>query len=201
MSFSGRPADLFLGPLCGRTTAFLVDARETNLAFARSLLYNLARTRRPCIVLDIDAFYSSNADFILAPLAEENAAFADFFIPDPDSDIESEVVHLLQAAPAKTLIVDSLNSLYHLLSDRSRGLRTRSLAFLMDFLSYTVRSENRAAFFTTYQRERPSRFAKRASITDLADVTVSATLTERTLLLKCERGHAWPGRSFRLPIP
>ncbi len=201
MSFSGRQEDPFLGPLRGHTVAFVVDSRRTSLALARGLLTDLAAGGHACVVLDIDALYSSNADYVLSSLSEPASSSTELFVPSPDSDLEGDIAALIQAPPTKVVVVDSLNSLYHALSGRSRGSRTRSLAFVMALLGFIARTETRTVFLTMYQRDKGVRLGRQSSIANFADLTVHASVNSGELVLKCERGHAWPGRIFRLPIP
>jgi hypothetical protein len=190
-----------MGPLYGHTTTFLVDTRGTNLALARTLVCHFARSNVPYTVLDIDALYSSGSDLIFGHIAEEEARTARLFVPQPGFALEAEIATLLGSDPERSLIVDSLNSLYHLLSGGGRGSRNMGLAFAVALLSYAARTEKRAVILTMYQREGGARFGNRKSISSLSDITVSASVQGHTLALKCERGSAWPGRGLSVPIP
>jgi hypothetical protein len=201
MSFSTRQGDPFMGPLYGRTTTFLVDSRRTNLALARTLVSSLTRNKVPCAVLDIDALYSSNSDYVFAPVSEDEARIAELLVPDPGAALEAGMADLLGTGPAKALIIDSLNSLYHLFSGGGRGSRNLNLGFAVALLSYIARTEKRAVLLTMYERERAARFGRRRSISDLSDLTVSVSMRGGELALRCERGSAWPGRGLSVSIP
>jgi len=189
-----------MDPLYGRTTTFLVDSRQTNLALARVLLSNLTRKEVPCVVLDIDALYASNSDYIFASVSEGQASIAQIHVPDPGAALEGDVADLLGAGQAKALIIDSLNSLYHLLSGGGSGSKNMRLGFAVALLSYIARTEKRAVLLTMYERERSARLGRRRSISDLSDLTVSVSILEGELALTCVRGSAWPGRGLSVPI-
>lgn len=200
MSFSAQRSHSFIGPLLGQTTTLVVDGRRTNLAFARSALFHLAREQRSCVVLDIDALYSSNSDFIFAPLTDAQAQGTTIVIPEPDADVENAILAVFGSGSEKTIIIDSLNTLFHLLSTGGRSSRGRKLSFVMACLSYMAKVEKKAVLLTMYQREKASQFGRSRNISDLSDLTISTSLTDAVLSLKCERGFAWPGGVFLLPI-
>jgi hypothetical protein len=201
MSFSAKQGDPLLGPLYGHTATFLVDSRRTNLALARVLVSTLARNRVPCAVLDIDALYSSNSDYIFSSIPEDEARTSELLVPDPGASIEAGMADLLGTGPADALIIDSLNSLYHLLSGGERGSRNMNLGFAVALLSYMARTEKRTVLLTMYERERAARFGRRRSISDLSDLTISARMQGGDLALICERGTAWSGRGLSVSIP
>ncbi len=200
MSFSAQQSRSFVGPLLGHTATFMVDDRRTNLAFARSALFHLTRERHPCVILDIDALYSSNSDFIFAPLSETQLRAIQVVVPEPDSDVEA-VIPALLASDSERIIVDSLNSLFHLLTTGGRSSRSRKLSFMMALLSYLTKVQKTAVLFTMYRRERAPYFGRSKNISDLSDMTVSTSLTGAALALKCERGLGWVGGGFSLPTP
>jgi hypothetical protein len=201
MSFSGSHDDSFISPLRGHTSTFLVDDRNTNLALARSLFSIMARTGHLITVLDVDALYSSNSEYILSQLPAEGVRSTELLIPEPDSDLAEDIAAFLCSDPDRVLIIDSLNSVYHLLAYAGRGSRNRNLGFVMAMLSYTARIERRTILLTMYRRERPTRFGHVKSISDLSDLTVSVRMKGDSLALRCDRGNAWPGRGFSILIP
>lgn len=201
MSLSAQRSRSFVDPLLGRTATLVVDGRRTNLAFARSALFHLAREQRSCVVLDIDALYASNSDFIFTPLTDAQAQGTEVIVPGPDADMEDAILNVFGSGSEKMIIIDSLNTLFHLLSTGGRSSRGRKLSFAMACLSYVAKVEKKAVLFTMYQRERASQFGRSKNISDLSDLTISASLTGTTLALKCTRGSAWPGGEFSLPTP
>jgi hypothetical protein len=201
MSFNAHREDLFINPLSGYTTTFLVKERRTNLTFARSVLPILVWKRRPCAILDIDALYSSNSDYIFELLSEEEARSIEIVVPRPGSDTTAEIADLLGSSPDETLIIDSLNSLYHLLSTNGRSSKNRNLAFVLALLSFIARTERKTVFFTMYQRKKNANLRREKPISHLSDFTVVVSAMKEALSLKCERGLVWPGGALVIPNP
>ncbi len=189
-----------MSPLRGRTAIFLVEGRRENLDFARGVVSVLCRGGTRCTVMDVDALYSSNSDYVFASLSAEEADSVEMLVPEPDSELESGFARLLGSHPGSTLIIDSLNSLYHLMSTGRTGSRNRNVGFIMAFLSFMARTDGRAVLLTMYRRERGVRLVPGKSISDLSDLTASVRVGEGVLGLKCERGSAWPGGEFSVPL-
>ena len=201
MSFNTRRGDLFINPLSGYTTTFLVKERWTNLTFARSVLATLIWKRRPCTILDIDALYSSNSDYVFGLLSEEETRSIEIVVPRPGSDTMAEIADLLGSSPDRALIIDSLNSLYHLLSTNGHSSKNRNLAFVLALLSFVARTEKKAVFFTMYQRDKSINLRREKPISHLSDFTVVVSAKKGALSLKCERGSVWPGGALVIPNP
>jgi hypothetical protein len=199
MSFGGQQVQSFFGPLSGKTTTFLLDGRDTNLSFARTLLGLLARTGEPGTVLDLDAFYSSNADIIFPSLPRALAESTSIRVPEPGTDIEGEVASLF-GSTQKLLIVDSLNSLYHLISLEDGSSRSRKLSFAIAGLSYLARTSGKVVVVTMYRREGFTRSGPGRSISALSDVTASVEARGDGLIFRVERGQAWPGGRYSTRI-
>jgi hypothetical protein len=200
MSFGGRLTHSFFGPLKGRTATFLLDGRDANLGFARALMGLLVQTGESGAVLDLDALYASNADTILHSLPNALAEATSVRVPEPGADIESEVASLF-GSTQKLLVVDSLNSLYHLISQEDGSSRSRKLAFAIASLSYLARNDEKAVVLTMYRREGFTRSATGRSISTLSDLTASAEVREDELFVRVERGQAWPGGRYSTRIP
>ncbi len=190
----------FAGQLRGHTSAFVVDGRDTDLAFARAVLPHLVRDGGRCVVLDVDALYSSNSDYIFAPLTEQQSQAVDVIVPDPGSDVEADIALLAGAGSGKTIIVDSLNSVYHLLSSGGASFRGRKLTFVMACMSYLARTERKTVMATMYRRERTMRFGGGRQISDMSDLTFSVRHEAGSLELRCVRGRPLSGKSFSLPV-
>ncbi|MGD0318326.1 MAG: hypothetical protein ABSB56_01330 [Nitrososphaerales archaeon] len=199
MSFGEQQAHSFLGPLRGKTVTFLVDSRRVNLSFARSVVSLTAMTASGFAIFDIDAFYSSNCDKILSALPPSAARSTCIFVPEPGSSVETELSRLFRAKSG-VFIVDSLNTLYHLFSSSGVKSRSRKFAFAVAGLSYLARTSGKAVLFTMYRREKTMRSGGGRSISDLSDTTVSIEVNGSGLLMKCERGTAWPDGRFSLRI-
>jgi hypothetical protein len=200
MSFSGRDARSFFDPLTGRTATFLLEGRQTNLDFARTMMGFLEQLGGSCAILDLDAFYSSNSDLILSPLGAAAARSSIIHVPEPGSDIEVDFSRLFEAQQ-RVVIVDSLNSLYHLVSMEDGSSRSRKLTFAVASLSYLARTNAKAVVLTMYRREGFSRSGTGRSISSLSDLTASVDIRGSELTVRSERGSAWPGGRFSTRIP
>jgi len=199
MSFGTQQAHSFFGPLKGKAATFLVESRQANLLFARSVLSLIAMTGSGCTIFDIDAFYSSNSNEILSALPSNAVKSTHVYIPEPRSSVETEFPRLFMAKSG-VFIVNSLNTLHHLFSSSGVSSRSRKLAFAMASLSYLARTNEKTVLCTMYKREKTMRTGGGRSISDLSDMTVSVEATSSELLMKCERGTAWPERRFSLSI-
>jgi len=199
MSISTQQAHSFFGPLKGRTTTFLVDGRQTNHSFVKSITTLTALTARSLAIFDVDAFYLSNSDEIMLDLPLSAAKSVHIYLPAPGSSVEAELPGFFKTG-SEILMVESLNTLYHLLSQSGTISRSRKLAFTMVSLSYLARTNGKTCFFIMYRREKIMR-AGGGAISDLSDTTVSVETTGSGLLMKCERGTAWPGGRFALRLP
>ncbi len=169
------------------------------MLFAETAASLMALTGDGCTVLDLDALYSSNADRIFAGLPVTAARSTIIHVPEPDSSVETELAKLF-ATDSNVLIIDSLNSLHHLLSSDDARSRSRKLAFAIASLSYLARTDRKAVLFTMYRRERPGRTGAGRSITDLTDLAVSVEANASGVSMKCERGNAWPGGGFSAAV-
>ena len=189
----------FLEPLLGKPATFLFAGRQDNLAFARTLAPLLGASGMAAAVLDLDAFYSSHADSVLAPASADADSWT-LKVPVPGSDIEAEVSQLF-VAPQGALILDSLNTLYHLFSlDESRS-RGRRLGFALAGLSYLAKTNSKAVILGMYRREGFGRPGTARSISGLSDIAASVEVKGSELSMRTERGSAWPGGVFSTRIP
>ncbi len=184
----------------GRTATFVLESRQANLEFARTIVALLARAETPCAVFDLDAFYSSNADRIFKPLTGDAARSTVIQVPEPGSDVEGELARLFEVRPP-VVIIDSLNSLYHLLSVEDGSARSRKLNFAVASLSYLARTNAKAVVLTMYRREGIQGSGGGRSISSLSDVTASVEVRGPELQVVCERGTAWPGGRFSIRSP
>ncbi len=197
MSFSGAEAHSFFDPLKGRTATFLLEGREANLDFARTVVGLVAKAGDTCTILDLDAFYASNSDRALQPFAGSRSSTVR--VPEPGSDIELELSRLFEAQQ-KVLVIDSLNSLYHLVSLEDSSSRSRKLAFAVASLSYLARTNGKVVIMSMYRREGFTHSGSGRSISSLSDLTVSVDVRGRELNFRSERGPAWPGGRFSIRI-
>ena len=200
MSLGGGELRSFFGPLTGRTTTFVLEGRQANLAFARTVVGLLASARVACAVLDLDAFYSSNSDIIFSSMGELTAGSSVIRVPTPGADVEVQLSGLFEVQQ-QVIILDSLNSLYHLISLEDGSSRGRKLTFALSSLSYLARANGKAIVLSMYNREGSYGSGTGRSISSLSDVTALVDASGPELKIRCTRGPAWPGGEFSSRIP
>ncbi len=200
MSFSEHQAQSLMAPLLGKTATFILGDRGANLNFARSIIALLSQAGIACAVVDFDAFYSSNSDQIFGGLDESIARATMIHMPKPGADIETEFSTLF-GAQQKVVVVDSLNSFYHLISLEDGSSRSRKISFAIASLSYFARTNGKAVILSTYRREGFSRGGTGRSISALSDVTASVEPRGEEMTFRVERGSVWPGGSFSIRVP
>ena len=198
MSLGARGAQSFFAPFRGRTATFLLEDRLANLNFARSVISLLAQTPDAAEILDLDAFYASNADHIFKSLG--SPATVTLTVPAPGADIEEELAAMFEG-DQRVVIVDSLNSLYHLLSQEDGSSRNRKLNFAIAALAYVARTDAKAVLLSMYRREGFTRWGTGRSISGLSDITASVDTRGQELLIRAERGPSWEGGAFSTRIP
>ena len=189
-----------MAPLAGRTTTFLLDSRGANILFARTLMSVLARAGSTCAIVDLDAFYSSNSDLIFPPSASHVAKGAAIRVPEPGANLEDEFSMLFRAQE-EAVVVDSLNTLHHLISQEDGSSRGRKLAFAAASLSYFARTNGKAAIVSMYRREGFTRGGTGRAISSLTEGTAVVEIAGDELTAKSERGAGWPGGRITIRIP
>lgn len=197
MSFSERNARSFFGPLLGQSATFLVDRRQDNLDFARAIAGLGALESGGCTILDLDGLYSSNAGAIFSNAQGDRVTLR---IPPPGTDIDLEFSRLF-SAPEKIVVIDSLNTFYHLLSAEDGRSRGRKFAFSVASLSYLAKTNDIAVMMTMYRRETFGRSRTSRSISNLSDVTASVDVVGAGLTIRTERGTTWPEDRYSIPVP
>ena len=200
MSFSGGEARKFLEPLAGRTTTFILEGREANLDFARVLSSLVAIGGRTSAILDLDALYSAHADRIFSSVPQSSLESTTIQVPEPGSDIEREFSRLFEAHQ-DVLIIDSLNSFFHLISPDNRGARSRKLAFALEALSYFARANGKIVALSMYRREGLARGGTRRPISFLSDLTASVGLRGDSMIFRLVKGSGWSGGEFSTRSP
>ena len=188
-----REAEAFLTPLRSRSTVFLLDSRATDLLFSRYLLGCLVRTRNGALVADINAFYSSNAQRI-APGSDalQNISLS---LPPPGFAVEPWIVDFLISAASAVVILDDLNTLYHLLSfDGSKRAGNR-ISFLIALTSFLARTRLQTIISKVYARNRPIQNGRRGarSLDRLGDLGVAVAYEAGGLTFTCKNGSGWRG--------
>ncbi len=184
----------------GKTATFLLEGRQANMDFARAAAKILSQAGETCHVLDLDAFYYSNATAIFKALPSGFLKSTTIRVPEPGSDIEREFAGLFESEQ-KVIVVDSLNTLYHLTSQDDGSSRTRKLTFSVAALSYFARANQKAVILSMYRREGFAHSATGRPISNVSDITASVGVTGEEMTVTCERGTAWPGGAYSTRIP
>jgi hypothetical protein len=200
MSFGERQSRLFFEPLKGKTTAFRLGGRPSNLRFASAILGLLAGARLGCRFLDLDAFYSSNLEVLAVGVPREGLDGFDITIPEPGSETEAALAALLLGGGDKPLLIDSANSLYQLLSARNPRAASRKFTFFVSALSNWAESNGEPVIATIYERRPAAHRRAPRSLADVFDNSVSLSAKRDGLAFRCERGSAWRGGGFFLPF-
>jgi len=188
-----REAEAFLTPLRAKSTVFLLDNRATDLLFSRFLLSCLVRTKNEVQVADINAFYSSNAQRIAPGFDAPNISLS---LPPPGFAVEPWLIDfLIGAADAAVVVLDDLNTLYHLLSfDGSKRTGNR-ISFLMALTSFLARTRLQTIISKVYARNRPIQNSRRGarSLDRLGDLGVAVEYEASELTFACKNGSGWRG--------
>lgn len=198
MSFNGDEARAFFAPLRGKAATFLIEDRMANLCLARTVIGLLSRASGAAEIFDLDAFYSSNADRIFASLGSTSEAA--IRVPAPGARIDGEFARLFEG-DQDLVIVDSLNSLYHLISQEDGSSRGRRFNFAVASLSYLAKTSGKSAILSMYRREGLDRWGTGRSISSLSDITASVDATGPEIVIRAERGPGWDGGAFSTRIP
>jgi hypothetical protein len=203
MSFGVQRARAFLDPLRGKITTFFVADRLVNLSLSTLILTCVTAAGAACEVVDMDAFYASNSDLLSAALPREGLERVSLYVPKVGTSGDDLVMKLFdrgQQPHKDILILDDLNTLFHLLSSDNSSSAGRKLAFLIALQSFVRRTNRTTALATVYEREKPIPGRRSKSFSELADTNVSVAHSGDELILKCERGAAWPGGTLSFPI-
>jgi len=170
-----------------------LDNRATDLLFSRFLLSCLVRARNEVQVADINAFYSSNAQRIAPGSDAPNISLS---LPPPGFAVEPWLIDfLIGAADAAVVVLDDLNTLYHLLSfDGSKRAGNR-ISFLMALTSFLARTRLQTIISKVYARNRPIQNSRRGarSLDRLGDLGVAVEYEASELTFACKNGSGWRG--------
>jgi hypothetical protein len=197
MSFDEGEARRFFEPLTGRTATFLVDGRQASLDFARIVSGLVAVGGRASTILDLDALYSSHADRIFSGAPKTNLESTTIWVPEPGSDIEAEFSSLFEAH-TDVLIIDSLNTFFHLLSLDNWRARSRKLAFALEALSQLARVNGKTVILSMYRREGSAKAGTGRPISYLSDLTSSVTFRGDVATFRVVKGSGWSGGEFSI---
>lgn len=181
----------FLSPLKGSLTVLLLHEASTKMAVARFLLGCVRALSLEVVVVDSDAFYSSNVSKLVG---EANPAGEILLLPEGVLEIAS----LLPVLSSRRLtVIDDLNSLYSLASD---GRRSQQLGILIRLLSYNARMNGAWVLATAYvtdQHRREARLDPR-SLTAVGDTLIDTDLGEGRLRFKSASSEYWASGEYNL---
>ncbi|MDG7020617.1 MAG: hypothetical protein JRN23_01640, partial [Nitrososphaerota archaeon] len=162
-------ADDFLVPLRGRLAVILLHQAAMKTEMGRFLMGCASALGLDAVVLDTDAFYLSNITTLARALPNPNGAV---LLMTESFEVRS-LLPLLSSSRRLT-VVDDLNSLYSLASDRRKS---QQLGILMRLLSYNARVNNSWVVATAYRTEQQKRaWIEQRSLTDLGDLLLDADL-------------------------
>lgn len=193
LGHAGEPS--LLDRLIGKTCTLVVESRRTNLALARFLVSGASSG---CFVLDLDGLYSSNAERLLQGIPQSLLENVRIMLPEPGSNVESDLSTVIGSS-AKLVIIDSLNTLNHLLSVGGRSARGRKLTFFMEAIAVFARLNQTAVIFTMYARERTTSLPSGRALNTVSDAEVTAQTKEGKVRLICERGNLWKPGLLTIP--
>jgi len=195
---SYRQAKAFLSPLQNKATVFLVDGRESHLLLARFLLNCTCMADQRAVVLDTDAIFASNSKMLASQLNETCLKNIILRIPSRDPTKTSLADSIF--SKYDVLIVDDLNTLYHLLSMNDYST-IRELTAITRILSYYCRENRKTAFLTVYSAgESLKKEIGQRSLFRMGDLSISTRTDDSTIRFKCDQGTAWSGNTFSVNL-
>lgn len=177
--------DKFLAPLVGNLTILLLHGTDARAQLSRFLLRCAASQLLAASILDTDAFYCTNLDRFI-----ENAGYSAELMLLPEGDFQASSVLSLVSSKIRFLVIDDLNSLYSLASDRKSS---HQLMASLRLLSYNAQV-NKSWVIATAFRTEPipgSHRPNQRSLTSLGDLVVYANIQGNTLSFRAELNGLW----------
>ncbi len=191
---SYHQANVFLSPLHRKVTVFLVDGRTSHTLFAQFLLNYICVLNKKLLILDTDAFYASNSNLLVTRLSEECLGRVALTIPAGDT-IQTTLTSSVFSS-YEFLIIDDLNTIYHLMSTENRSA-IRELTALTRVLSYFCRENDITVILVAYSAgEGLKREASKRSLFHMGDVSVSTKVNNDKIQFTCDYGKAWSDNTF-----
>lgn len=184
-------ANDFLSPLKGGLTVLLLHDASTKMAVGRFLLECARALSLETVVVDSDAFYSSNITKLIGDTSPTGEIL---LLPEGTLQIASFLPIL---SSGQLTVIDDLNSLYSLASD---GRRSQQLGILIRMLSYNARMNNSwvlASAYTPSQQGRKAKLDPR-SLTAVGDALIDAELTENRLRFRSVSSRPWTEGEYSL---
>jgi hypothetical protein len=185
---SREQAARFLAPLRGSFTTLLFHETKTRTLLGRFLLECANQQPGGATILDSSAYYCTHAADLSGTSIPEPVE-----VLLPTGGFEPTGLLPLLSSSAPILIIDDLNSLYSLASDRRR---LHQLTVLVRLLSYNAKMNGRWVVATAYRTELGGkREAKARSTTAMGDLLAEASIHEGRLRLKADF-PAWSNGAF-----
>jgi hypothetical protein len=178
----------FLAPLRGNFTILLMHDIKARMQLSTFLLRCASLQSADTTVLDVDAFYCTNADRF--PDDVVCLAGAELLLL-PEQEFEVSSLLPLISSKREFLIIDGLNSLYSLASD---GRKSHQLTVLANMLSRNASSNKSWVVATAYRTEQNARHGgtNQRSLTGLGDLLVDADFRGGSLKLRAGFKGRWP---------
>ncbi len=198
---SPRQANAFFAPLKRKTTTFVVEEREVNLRLAQFIIGLASVLKLRVLVLDTDAFYAANIISVSEKQSDNQKEGVFIRIPTNDLRLEECLVDSI-LTKYELLIVDDMNSLYHLFESLEKSSGSRKLHFIGRTLSYFARSENRTVVLNLYKNIMDSTPLGESSrsLAKYADLVVSVDVQDSFIRFRCNQGRAWSNNFFSARI-
>lgn len=181
-------ASRFLTPIRGSLAIFLLHDIHTKVDLSRFLLGCARLQSLDISVLDVDAFYCTNAD----RLSEDAQPIVDAeLLLLPENDLEVGSLLPLLSSRRALVVIDDLNSLYSLATDVRRS---HQLSIMMKLLSYNARMNDSWVIATAYRTELRAKEGRtnQRSLTALGDMVVDADSRDGSLRLRGKSNGLWP---------
>jgi hypothetical protein len=192
-----RQANEFFAPLRQKSTIFIINGRETNISFARFLLGCICVTKKRVLILDMNAFYASNILLLNKKLTENCLGNTIITVPTDDSKLES---WLISSTFSKNdlLIIDNLNTVYHLMSINGRRFNIRRLYAITSILSYLAQTNEISIFLTVYRTTSERVKNTPRSLDQMGETSISVKIHDSTINFQCNTGRAWINGTFSM---
>lgn len=155
--------------------------------------------QKKALVVDVDAIYASHSRILATQLARDCLENITLWIPT-DNSIQALLVDPASSASYDVLLVDDLNTIYHILSLEGKSA-IQKLVSVSRIMSFFCRENQVAAILTVYSSptERFPRLGQR-SLSRIGDLSISTTVKDSAIQFTCNHGRAWPNNAFSARI-
>ncbi len=172
----------------------MVDGRTSRILLAQFLLNCICVLNKKLLILDTNAFYASNSNLLVPRLGEDCLARVGLRIPAADT-IQTTLTSSVFSS-YEFLIIDDLNTIYHLMSTENRSA-IRELTAMTRILSYFCRENGITVILVTYSAgEGLKKEVGKRSLFHMGDVSVSTKIDNNKIQFTCDHGEAWLNNTF-----